>query len=174
MHSLKKTFFNGVQNTKTKQQKNTHPKPTLSFVFKWGNIVSLYICALTTKVDIFMNDLLDLFNNHMKFQLNWIRALNFQLQLFVTAVTLKHGQGHWRWYTQVRQMGKYHHAKFDIQYNHTIQSVLGGSPSCDTYGPFDCISFHKSSRKFSFSICSSDLISALLVLTTIISLWKSA
>ena len=36
------------------------------------------------------------------------------------------------------------------------------------YGPFNCISFHKFSRKLSvFSLCSSGLISALLVLSTI-------
>ena len=36
------------------------------------------------------------------------------------------------------------------------------------YGPFNCISFHKLSRKLSvFSLCSSDFISALLVLSTI-------
>ena len=36
------------------------------------------------------------------------------------------------------------------------------------YGPFNCISFHKFSRQLSaFSLCSSGLISALLVLSTI-------
>ena len=36
------------------------------------------------------------------------------------------------------------------------------------YGPFNCISFHKSSRQLSaFSLCSSSLICALLVLSTI-------
>ena len=36
------------------------------------------------------------------------------------------------------------------------------------YGPFNCISFHKFSQQlFAFSICSSGLISALLVLSTI-------
>ena len=36
------------------------------------------------------------------------------------------------------------------------------------YGPFNCISFHKSSRQFStFSLCSSGLISTLLTLSTI-------
>ena len=43
--------------------------------------------------------------------------------------------------------------------------------SCDCfcfYGPFNCISFHKFSRQVSaFSLCSSGLISALLVLSTI-------
>ena len=35
------------------------------------------------------------------------------------------------------------------------------------YGPFNCISFHKCSRKLSaFSLCSSGLLSALLVLST--------
>ena len=35
------------------------------------------------------------------------------------------------------------------------------------YGPFNCISFHKFSLQLSaFSLCSSDLISALLVLST--------
>ena len=43
------------------------------------------------------------------------------------------------------------------------------------YGPFNCIPFHKFSRQLSASsLCSSGLISALLVLSTIyISLWKS-
>ena len=37
-----------------------------------------------------------------------------------------------------------------------------------SYGPFNCISFHKFSRRmFSFSLCSSCLISVLLVLLTI-------
>ena len=36
------------------------------------------------------------------------------------------------------------------------------------YGPFNCISFHKFSKQFfAFSLCSSRLISALLVLSTI-------
>ena len=36
------------------------------------------------------------------------------------------------------------------------------------YGPFNCISFHKFSRQLSaFSICSSGLISAVLVLSTL-------
>ena len=43
--------------------------------------------------------------------------------------------------------------------------------SCDyfcLYGPFNCISFHKFSRRLSaFSLCSSDLISAVLVLSTL-------
>ena len=35
------------------------------------------------------------------------------------------------------------------------------------YGPFNCISFHKFSRRlFAFSLCSSGVISALLVLST--------
>ena len=37
------------------------------------------------------------------------------------------------------------------------------------YGPFNCISFHKFSRQLSvFSLCSSGLISALLVLSTVL------
>ena len=37
-----------------------------------------------------------------------------------------------------------------------------------SYGPFNCISFHKFSQQFSaFSLCSSNLISALLVLSTV-------
>ena len=41
------------------------------------------------------------------------------------------------------------------------------------YGPFNCISFHKFSRQLSaFSLCSSTLISALLVLLTIYVLLK--
>ena len=37
-----------------------------------------------------------------------------------------------------------------------------------SYGPFNCISFHKFSRQLSvFSLCSSGLISAVLVLSTI-------
>ena len=37
-----------------------------------------------------------------------------------------------------------------------------------SYGPFNCISFHKFSQQFlAFSLCSPDLISALLVLSTV-------
>ena len=43
-----------------------------------------------------------------------------------------------------------------------------------SYGPFTCISFHKSSRQLSaFSLCSPSLISALLVLSTIYLFLKS-
>ena len=71
-----------------------------------------------------------------------------------------------------------------------LSSVPVGSPSCDrdvtvyvfiikqpslptpfilfSYGPFNCISFHKFSQQFlAFSLCSPDLISALLVLSTV-------
>ena len=48
--------------------------------------------------------------------------------------------------------------------------------SCDyfcLYGPFNCISFHKFSRRLSvFLLCSSGLNSALLVLSIYVSLWK--
>ena len=39
---------------------------------------------------------------HRKFQLDWIRTQNFQLKPFVVAVTMKYGQGHWKWYEQVK------------------------------------------------------------------------
>ena len=42
----------------------------------------------------YINHLLDLLNKPTKFQLNWIRAHNFQFKLFDIAVTLKYGQGH--------------------------------------------------------------------------------
>ena len=43
------------------------------------------------------------------------------------------------------------------------------------YDPFNCISFHIFSRQFSvFSLCSSSLISALSVLSTIYVLWQSS
>ena len=38
----------------------------------------------------------------LQFQLNWIRTQNVQLKLVDTAVTLKYGQGHWKWYEQVK------------------------------------------------------------------------
>ena len=42
------------------------------------------------------------------------------------------------------------------------------------HGPFNCISFHKFSRQLSaFSLCSSGLVSALLVLSTMYLMWKS-
>ena len=42
------------------------------------------------------------------------------------------------------------------------------------YGPFNCISFNKFCRQLSaFSLCSSSLMSVLLVLSTICLLWKS-
>ena len=37
-----------------------------------------------------------------KFQHNQIWTSNFQLKPFVIAVTLKYGQGHWKWYEQVK------------------------------------------------------------------------
>ena len=46
-------------------------------------------------------DLLDVNKNQTKFKLNQIRTLNFQLELFDTAVTLKYIQGHWKLYDRV-------------------------------------------------------------------------
>ena len=44
--------------------------------------------------------LLDFPNNLTNFQPYWIRKLNIQLKQFDIAVTLKYGQGHWKWYEQ--------------------------------------------------------------------------
>lgn len=47
--------------------------------------------------------------------------------MFDTGVTLKHSQGHWKWYEQVKLNGQHHCAKFDFGYiygvreNHNIQ-----------------------------------------------------
>ena len=38
----------------------------------------------------------------MKFELNQTRISNFQLKLFDTAVTLKYGQSHQKWYEQIK------------------------------------------------------------------------
>ena len=54
--------------------------------------------------------LLDLLNNPAKFQIK-IFSWNF-----VTALTLKYGEGHWKWYEQIKLNEQYHHAKFDIYY----------------------------------------------------------
>ena len=64
----------------------------------------------------YIHYLLDFLNNPTKFQLNWIRIQNVQLKLFNTAVTLKYGQGHWKWCEQVKLNAQYHHAKVDIYY----------------------------------------------------------
>ena len=60
--------------------------------------------------------------------------------------------------------------KSSTQTNRACQIRLISSCVCFClYGPFSCISFHKFSRKLSaFSLCSSDLISALLVFHLII------
>ena len=42
----------------------------------------------------YIHNLLDVLNDPMKIKGNEISTLNFQLKLFDTAVTLKHGQGH--------------------------------------------------------------------------------
>ena len=44
------------------------------------------------------------------------------MYLFDTAVPLKYGQGHWKWYEQLQLNKEYHHAKFDIYH---IYSVWG-------------------------------------------------
>ena len=46
---------------------------------------------------------------------------NFQLKLINTAVTLKYGHGHWKWYEQVKLNKQCHHAKFDIYYIYRVQ-----------------------------------------------------
>ena len=40
--------------------------------------------------------------------------------MFDTAVTLKYGEGNWKWYEQVELNEKYHHAKFDIYHFHGV------------------------------------------------------
>ena len=42
----------------------------------------------------FIHDILDVLNNPMKFQLNQIRMIIFQVKLFDTAMSMKYGQGH--------------------------------------------------------------------------------
>ena len=44
--------------------------------------------------------LLDLLQNPTKFQLNGYERAIFQLKLYDITVTLKYGQGHWKWYEQ--------------------------------------------------------------------------
>ena len=68
----------------------------------------------------YIHYLLDLLNDPTKFKHSWIRTQNFHLKLFDTAVTLKYGQGHWKWYEQVKLNEEYHHAKFDIYYIHGV------------------------------------------------------
>ena len=48
-----------------------------------------------------IHNLFDLLNNPKKFQLNWIRRK-------------KYGQGHWKWYEQVKLYEQYHHMKSDV------------------------------------------------------------
>ena len=48
-----------------------------------------------------------------------VKQLYVLIQLswnFVTALTLKYGEGHWKWYEQIKLNEQYHHAKFDIYY----------------------------------------------------------
>ena len=42
-----------------------------------------------------------LLDSPKKIEPNWIKTQYFQLKLFI-AVTLKYGQGHWKWYEQVK------------------------------------------------------------------------
>ena len=44
-----------------------------------------------------------------------------QLKLCDTAVTLKYGQGHRKWYEQVKLNEYYHQAKFDIQHIYDVR-----------------------------------------------------
>ena len=44
----------------------------------------------------------DIRHNPTKFQLNRIWTQTFQLKLFDIAMTSKYGQGHWKWYEQVK------------------------------------------------------------------------
>ena len=68
-----------------------------------------------------------------KFQLNWTGARHFQLKLFDTAVTLKYGPGHWKWYEQVKLNEQYHHAKFDIHHIYGVIQMLKFLTSQDTW-----------------------------------------
>ena len=52
--------------------------------------------------ECYIHNPLDLLDNPVKFQLNQIRPQSFQLKLSNIAVTLKHGQGQWKWYKQVK------------------------------------------------------------------------
>ena len=65
--------------------------------------------------------LLDVINNHTKFQLNLIRTQNFQSKVLGTAVTLKYNQGHCKWYELVKLNEYYHRAKFDIYHIYSVQ-----------------------------------------------------
>ena len=49
-----------------------------------------------------------------KFQVNWVRAQDFQLKLFDIAVAWKYSQGHGKWNEQVKLNEQYHDAKFNI------------------------------------------------------------
>ena len=59
--------------------------------------------------------------NPAKFQPNQIRTpKKFQLKLFDTAVAFKYGQGHWKWYEQVKLNEKFQYANFDIYHIHGV------------------------------------------------------
>ena len=49
----------------------------------------------------------------LQFQCNWLKAQHFQLKVLDIAVTLKYGQGHWKWNEKVKLSEEYHNAKFD-------------------------------------------------------------
>ena len=89
-------------------------KPTGKFLSnqKTCQLSSLNMCQ--SEKYWYIHYLLDLLNDPTKFKHSWIRTQNFHLKLFDTAVTLKYGQGHWKWYEQVKLNEEYHHAKFDI------------------------------------------------------------
>ena len=58
------------------------------FFFQWESVNYLsWTCEKNQKQ--WPHDLLDIIDNHTKFQLNQIRTQDFQLRLFDTAVTLK-------------------------------------------------------------------------------------
>ena len=49
-----------------------------------------------------------------------MRSWNFQFKLFDTAVTLKHNQGHWKWYEWIKLNEYNHHARFDVYHIYNV------------------------------------------------------
>lgn len=56
----------------------------------------------------------------MKFQLHRISIKKFHLKLSDTAVTLKYGKGHQKWYEHVNLNEYYHHAKFGTYHVNSV------------------------------------------------------
>ena len=60
--------------------------------------------------------ILNIYNNHTKFQPNWIRfrTYNLQLKLLDAVVTLKYGQGNGKWHSPTKLSEYLHCTKFDL------------------------------------------------------------